>query len=1169
MTYRERKQLFEKLTDAMEQQDWEKAIQLSDRLRAEDPDDREMWNAMLAAYIDGHAVEQAAEAGRAYAAHFPHDGKSSFYLGRIALLQDDWETAEREFQAALASPDLEGWYRGAAYSIYATFCREAGRPEEAARFYRMSCSYKDLAHGKATEYSNMLFNLHYLEKNADYMLAAAKKFGTFFDDVQPFSHERHPGGPARKLRIGYLSPDLHLHVVALFLAAFLHDYDRRRFEVWCYAGCLEDEVSSEYRGLVDHWQNVYGLPDEKIAQIIHDDHIDILFDSTGHTARNFLPVFAYHPAPVQVSGIGYFATTGLPAMDYYLADRFTDPPENDAMFTERLLRLPQSHFCFLPHDVPEHIRPAAFLRNGFVTFGSFNNFTKVSDSLLALWARILAAVPGSRLYLKTSIFNHPVGRARTLARIHAAGITDEQLIIGERTQQYMTSYEDVDIALDTYPYPGGGTTCDALSMGVPVVTRVGRRHNARFGCSLLVNAGHPELCAATPDEYVDIAVQLAKDPARLAGLHRTLPLAFQASPVVQGVDYMGAMEQAYARIFLDWQEAGLPDEERRKLAVRDLKALERAMASHAWEDAIRLAGRIVARERDHGRHLVPTAGTAEEDAGGDVLTAAEAAEAWTAGAIAFRAVQNRLRARYWLRAAIARGSAKSVELGRLLARTCREEHRYLEGYEAARTARQQFQATGGGSEGFHADLCTIEAACALECGAADEAAKRYLEASEAAGAGGDQETARSLYSSYLLAAHNLMLTPQAYGGMHVGYDKLFEDVRRLPQRDPGAWRQEHRRIRIGYLSGDFRHHVMFAFCYQMLVAHDADTFELFAYSLGRTHDQYTELVRKAVDHFVDVQGEPHAAIAQRIASDGIDILFDLGGHTTSSGLPVLAYRPAPVQCSGLGYMYPTGLSTVDFFLTDAQADGEAQRADWAMFHEQPVFLTSQFCYTGRSDLAPSSGAPCEKTGVITFGVFGRYLKITDEMLDAWSEILAAVPESRLLLKGGFFHVPEAKLAAIERCGAHGIDASRLLLEDATDDYMERMRDEVDVLLDTYPYPGGGITCDALYMGVPVVSLYGRRRDTRFGLSILTAAGLGELACATREAYVARAVALAGDRELLGVLHRNLRTMMMQSPLMNTRQYVAELERAYRIMLDEKEKEWKGGRGSHDHDTRRD
>ena len=222
------------------------------------------------------------------------------------------------------------------------------------------------------------------------------------------------------------------------------------------------------------------------------------------------------------------------------------------------------------------------------------------------------------------------------------------------------------------------------------------------------------------------------------------------------------------------------------------------------------------------------------------------------------------------------------------------------------------------------------------------------------------------------------------------------------------------------------------------------------------------------------------------------------------------------------------------------------------FHEQPLFLTSQFCYTGRSDLAPSAGAPCARNGFVTFGVFGRWQKVTDEMAEAWGAILAAVPESRLLVKGTFFHTPEGKLAAMERLERCGIDASRLLLEDATDDYMERLRDDVDILLDTYPYPGGGITCDALYMGVPVVSRYGRRRDTRFGLSILTAAGLGELACSTREAYAERAVALAGDRALLGVLHQNLRTMMMQSPLMDTRRYIAELEQAYRNMLDTKE-----------------
>ena len=138
-------------------------------------------------------------------------------------------------------------------------------------------------------------------------------------------------------------------------------------------------------------------------------------------------------------------------------------------------------------------------------------------------------------------------------------------------------------------------------------------------------------------------------------------------------------------------------------------------------------------------------------------------------------------------------------------------------------------------------------------------------------------------------------------------------------------------------------------------------------------------LREAVDHFVDVQGKPQEDVAKRIAADGIDILVDLGGHTTSAGLPVLAYRPAPVQVSGLGYMYPTGLSTVDWFLTDAQADGEQQLADWMPFHEQPLFLTSQFCYTGRSDLAPSAGAPCARNGFVTFGVFGRWQKVTDEM----------------------------------------------------------------------------------------------------------------------------------------------------------------------------------------------
>ena len=243
---------------------------------------------------------------------------------------------------------------------------------------------------------------------------------------------------------------------------------------------------------------------------------------------------------------------------------------------------------------------------------------------------------------------------------------------------------------------------------------------------------------------------------------------------------------------------------------------------------------------------------------------------------------------------------------------------------------------------------------------------------------------------------------------------------------------------------------------------------------------------------------------------------------------------------------------MDAFLTDQQADGAAQQADWQRYHEAPVFLRSQFCYTGRSDLAPSAGAPCKERGYVTFGVFQRYQKITDEMLCLWQSILDAVPGSRLLLKCDAFGEPEGVLAAIARLERLGLDISRVDCEAASPDYMERLRDGVDIALDTYPYPGGGTTCDALYMGVPVVTRYGRRRDTRFGLSILEAAGLAELAFETPEAYVAGVVALARDAAGLELLHRQLRALLLRSPLMDAEGYTREVEQVYRHLLARRE-----------------
>ena len=286
----------------------------------------------------------------------------------------------------------------------------------------------------------------------------------------------------------------------------------------------------------------------------------------------------------------------------------------------------------------------------------------------------------------------------------------------------------------------------------------------------------------------------------------------------------------------------------------------------------------------------------------------------------------------------------------------------------------------------------------------------------------------------------------------------------------------------------------------------------------------------------------YAEIARQIHDDEIDILVDLAGHSANSGLPVLAWRPAPVQISGLGYMATTGLPAVDYFLTDAFTDPPGQAESYLL--EKPLYLTSQFCYTGRSDVPVPEGAPCQKTGRLTFGVFNQYHKITDEMLRLWRDMLKKLPGSRLLLKNRSFQDDRTADLAYERMRSLGFSMDDVLLEGASDDYMERYL-AVDIALDTYPYNGGGTTCDALYMGVPVVSLYGERRGSRFGLTILQSAGLGELAAGSPQEYMARALALAGDHELLDVLHKNLRTMLLNSALMDTQRYIGELETAYK------------------------
>ena len=396
--------------------------------------------------------------------------------------------------------------------------------------------------------SNYLMYLHYADGVTDEMMCDAHAaYAKMLGSLPLFSHTVRKHG---KLRIGYLSPNLTDHIVLNFAIQLFSAYNRSRYEVRLYdIGTLQCETTDWVAGMVDGYTDLSKCRPQEAAARIHADEIDILFDLAGHSAGGkTLMIAAHKPAPIQLSGIGYFNTTGLSAMDYFLGDPFCDPPGEEVHFTEQILRLPQTHLCFTPS---ERFRPYEHLQrtpHENVVFASFNNFAKITDAMLTAWGEILCAVPTARLLLKNV---HPLKETLTRMKKRAvqAGIDPARLELRPGSKDYLADYLDADVILDTFPYQGGGTTCEALCMGLPVVVRAGTRHGARFGVSLLHNAGLSELIAGSTEEYIERAVLLARDRTLLGALQTAIPRMMRASPLMNGMGYVRAMEDAYEMIW--------------------------------------------------------------------------------------------------------------------------------------------------------------------------------------------------------------------------------------------------------------------------------------------------------------------------------------------------------------------------------------------------------------------------------------------------------------------------------------------------------------------------------------------------------------------------------------------------------------------------------------------
>jgi protein O-GlcNAc transferase len=367
--------------------------------------------------------------------------------------------------------------------------------------------------------------------------------------------ELHPNRPDsdRRLRVGYVSPDFREHACSSFTVPLLANHNRRIFEVYCYSDVARpDDVTERLRGHADVWKTTAGLLDQQLADMIRGDQIDILVDLAMHTAKNRLLVFARKPAPVQVSWLAYPGTTGLPTIDYRLTDPYLDPPGLfDAFYCEESVRLPETFWCYDPlFDQPAvNALPAA--TSGAITFGCLNNFHKVNDACLRLWSRVLTRVPRSRLLLVAPL--EP--RERVLSILEDGGIARERVEFAADRRprlEYFQLYHRIDVALDTLPCNGGTTTLDAFWMGVPTVSLVGQTVVGRAGFSLLCNLGLKELCAETPEQFVEIAAGLAGNTPRLQDLRHSLHQRMQASPLMDGERFARNVEDVFRRIWQTW-----------------------------------------------------------------------------------------------------------------------------------------------------------------------------------------------------------------------------------------------------------------------------------------------------------------------------------------------------------------------------------------------------------------------------------------------------------------------------------------------------------------------------------------------------------------------------------------------------------------------------------------
>ncbi len=515
----------------------------------------------------------------------PNNKKVIYQLSLIFIIKREYTRAEVLLRKLIKlEPGIAVYY-----SNLGAVLQEDNRPEEAVIILNKAISMKpDLADAyinracaltimgqiddAIADYKSAL-NINPKAKQARANMAYTMNFSPSLDEKELFDvHKAHALAiepknrktiyantpvSSRKLRIAYLSSDFRHHSVSYFIAPILEHHDKSNFEIYAYYNHdITDSTTEYFIDVCDQWRNIAGFSDQAVVRQIKKDEIDILIDLNGYTGNNRLGVLASKPAPIQCEWLGYPNTTGLNSMDYWICDETVNPPGlTDKFYSESLLRLPDCFICFKKPDYAPQPVAAPSVKNSYITFGSFNNYAKVSKKMLQLWANILDAVPDSRLMLKSAGLGNQTQKQLLVDFFKSRGIHEKRL----RLEGYESSrvkhielYSKMDIALDTFPYNGTTTTCEAMWMGVPTITLTGNSHRSRVGKSLLECVGLGEFVAGSTDEYIKIATDMAKDVQRLSEYRSCLREMIKQSALTDGAKFTTSLESAYRSIWEKW-----------------------------------------------------------------------------------------------------------------------------------------------------------------------------------------------------------------------------------------------------------------------------------------------------------------------------------------------------------------------------------------------------------------------------------------------------------------------------------------------------------------------------------------------------------------------------------------------------------------------------------------